>query len=481
MNVAQLITTDTRKALIGIGVTGRSVARYLNAQNKEFDVFDTRTNPPGLNEFKQEFPEAKVYVGIGGDAGTITDQLSGYREIILSPGIDPQSDWLQPAISAGVNVIGDIELFAQQAEAPIVAITGSNAKSTVTTLVAEMAEAASMDIGVGGNLGTAALDLLSPERELYVLELSSFQLELVSNLKPAAACILNISPDHMDRYPSMMAYHAAKQRIYMGAKHLIFNRDELLTQPLVQEGQTTTDFGLGKPDLNQYGLIDSDGETCLVRGNEVILTAAELHLKGLHNLGNVLAAFAIGEAVGLPFEAMKRAASKFSGLSHRCQFVCVNGGITWINDSKATNVGAVRAALAGLGGLGGSTKKKNIILIAGGQAKGQSFIELAPLIRKHVKQLILIGEDADQFSKDIADAAPSILAVDMQSAVQTAAELACDGDTVLLSPACASFDMFSGYQERGNAFAQSVLTLSDDLQSGGLQDETEKTSHGESL
>lgn len=457
MNVAQLITTDYRRALIGIGVTGYSVARYLHASGKEFDVFDTRSNPPGLEKFKQEFPGAQVYPG-----EVKPGQLSGYREVILSPGLDPQSDWLKKAAGSNTEIIGDIDLFAQQAEAPIVAITGSNAKSTVTTLLGLMAETASMNVGVGGNLGTAALDLLSPERELYVLELSSFQLELVKKLQPAVASILNISPDHMDRYPSMMAYHAAKQRVYLGAQQLVFNRDELLTQPLIQEGQTAISFGMDKPDLHQYGLVNREGEIWLAKGSEMIVSANNLALKGLHNLSNVLAAFALGEAVGIPMDAMKQAASEFNGLPHRCQFIVEENGVVWIDDSKATNVGAVRAALAGLGGsANGSTgnasaKERNIILIAGGQAKGQSFVELAPLIRKHVKQLILIGEGADQIAQDVFDAAPSVMAVDMNAAVLTAASLASDGDTVLLSPACASFDMFSGYEERGRIFAQSV-------------------------
>lgn len=455
--MAQLITTDTRRALIGIGVTGYSVARFLRSTEKEFDVFDTRSNPPGLEKFKKEFPQAHIYLG-NIDKG----QLSAYREVILSPGLDSQSEWLKAAVGPSTKIMGDIDLFARQANAPIVAITGSNAKSTVTTLLGYMAEVAGKNVGVGGNLGTAALDLLADEKELYVLELSSFQLELVKELKPAAACILNISPDHMDRYPSMMAYHAAKQRVYMGAEKVVFNRDELLTQPLLQENQKAISFGMDKPDLNQYGFAYKDGETLLVRGSETIVSANKLALKGLHNLSNLLAAFALGECVGLPMKAMIQAACEFAGLPHRCEFIAEQGEIVWINDSKATNVGAVRAALSGLGGVtisNGSaeaSRQKNIVLIAGGQAKGQSFAELAPLVRKHVKQLILIGEDADQIAQDIAEAAPSVLAVDMHAAVATAAEVASRGDTVLLSPACASFDMFSGYEERGRVFSQAA-------------------------
>ena len=450
--MAQLITTDSRKALIGIGVTGYSVARHFQSSGKDFDVFDTRPNPPGVERFRNEFPQARINLG-----EIAPGQLNHYREIILSPGLDPQSEWLQKAVSADTEIMGDIDLFARLAEAPIVGITGSNAKSTVTTLVGLMAEAAGLNVGVGGNLGTAALDLLNPERQLYVLELSSFQLELVNKLQPAVACILNMSPDHMDRYPSMIAYHAAKQRIYAGAEKLVFNRDDALTQPLIQEGQTAVSFGMDAPDLNQYGLVVCDGETCLARGREVIMHASELALKGRHNLANTLAAFALAEAVNIPLDAMKKAAKEFTGLPHRCQFVAEKQGVTWINDSKATNIGATGAALSGFGAAANASgTEPSIILIAGGQGKGQNFAELAPLMAGQVKQLILIGEDADQIARDIEGAVPCVLAFDLNAAVQTASDFASEGDTVLLSPACASFDMFSGYEERGSVFAELV-------------------------
>lgn len=445
--MAQLITTDTRRALIGIGVTGLSVARHLCARGQDFDVFDTRDSVPSQEAFSQEFPEVRVYTG-----AIAPQQLSGYREVILSPGIDSQSDWFKQAIGPETEVLGDIDLFAREANAPIVAITGSNAKSTVTTLLGEMAKEAGRNVGVGGNLGPAALELLAPERDLYVLELSSFQLELVRNFSAEVACILNLSPDHMDRYPSMMAYHAAKQRIYMGAKQLVFNRDDALTQPLIQEGQTATDFGLGTPDLNQYGLVYRDGKTYLAKGHDDIMPAAELQVQGRHNFSNVLAAFALGEMIGLSHEAMRTAARAFPGLPHRCELVANAEGVVWINDSKATNVGAVKAALTGFG----DESRKNIVLIAGGQAKGQRFSELVPMFKKWVKQLILIGEDADQFAKELSGAAAVVQAMDMDSAVQTAAQVAEKGDTVLLSPACASFDMFRGYEHRGQAFVHAV-------------------------
>lgn len=446
--MAQLITTDYRRALIGIGVSGVSAARFLTANKKEFDVFDTRENPSGLDCFEAEFSGVELRLG-----EIDPSALTGYREIILSPGIDPKSSWLQQAVEAGVEIIGDIELFSRVANAPIVAITGSNAKSTVTTLVGEMAVAAGLNVAVGGNLGVPALDLLEEDIELYVLELSSFQLETMHSLKAKVACILNITADHMDRYPSMVEYHAAKQRIYKGAEHLVINYSDILTHALIQVGQTASSFRSDEPDLNQYGLRRSGQTTFLVKGYDQILSADELKIKGSHNQANVLAAIAIGEAVGLPLDAMKKAAVEFSGLAHRSQTVAEKDGVLWVNDSKATNVGAVAAAITGLGG------RKNIVLIAGGQAKGQSFKDLAQLARQHVKQLILIGEDADKFEVDIGNAAPSIVAVDLHAAVKTAADIAEQGDVVLLSPACASFDMFSGYEQRGQMFTEYVKAL----------------------
>jgi len=446
--VTQLISTDTRRALIGIGVTGLSVARFLQSMGRSFDVFDTRDNPPNLDVFKAEFPDVRLHLGSIG-----ASDLSAYTEIIVSPGVDPQNSWVQSALQAGAKVIGDIELFAQVVDKPVIAITGSNAKSTVTTMVAEMAKTAGMKVGVGGNLGKAALDLLTEEVDLYVLELSSFQLELVESLEPSAASILNFSADHMDRYASMLNYHAAKQRIYRKAKQLVFNRDDDLTQPLLQGGQETISFGLDNPDINDFGLSELSGESWLIRGHQKLVRASDLALKGAHNHANVLAAMALSEAVGVPVESMVKVAKSFKGLPHRCQLVSEFNSVLWINDSKATNVGAVKAALAGLGA------DNNIVLIAGGLAKNQSFEELHPLVQKHVKQLILIGQDADKLAAALKDSAPQMFAVSMDAAVKVAARTSEAGNIVLLSPACASFDMFNGYEHRGDEFVKAVEAM----------------------
>lgn len=448
--MAQLITTDYRRALIGIGVSGFSVARYLSKTNKEFDLFDTRQAPTGLSSFQEEFDSVSITLG-----EIDPESLVGYREIILSPGIDPNSAWLMKAREAGADIIGDIELFARVAKAPIVSITGSNAKSTVTTLVGKMAKCAGLNVAVGGNLGIAALDLLADDIDLYVLELSSFQLEIVHNLSSKVACILNISADHMDRYPSMVEYHAAKQRIYKGAEHIVVNYSDVLTHALMQTGQTASSFCYDEPDLSQYGLRLYGKTTYLVKGREKLISADELKIKGKHNQVNVLSALAIGEAINLPFDAMKQASIEFEGLEHRSQTVAEKDGILWVNDSKATNVGATSAALSGLGA------GKNIVLIAGGQAKGQSFSELAPLVSRHVSQLILIGEDADKLQTDLAKTVPSVVAVDLKAAVKTAADIADSGNIVLLSPACASFDMFTGYEQRGQMFTDYARSIND--------------------
>ena len=446
--VTQLISTDTRRALIGIGVTGLSVARFLRSQGRDFDVYDSRENPPNLDLFQTEFPDVRLHLGALED-----EDLCGYSEVILSPGIDPKISWVQSALQAGVKVFGDIELFAQAVDKPVIAITGSNAKSTVTTLVAAMAKADGIKVGVGGNLGTAALDLLDENADLYVLELSSFQLELVDSLEPAAACVLNLSADHMDRYASMLEYHAAKQRIYKKAGRLVFNRDDELTQPLLQDGQTSLSFGLDNPDINDFGLGKLKGETWLVRGHNPLIAAADVALKGAHNHANVLAAMALAESIGISEEAMKAVAGNFNGLPHRCQLVSQYNSVEWIDDSKATNVGAVVAALKGLGA------DKNIVLIAGGQAKGQKFDALKSLVKQHVKQLVLIGQDADKLAAVLKDSAPTLFAVSMDAAVQAAAQSSQAGDIVLLSPACASFDMFKGYEHRGNEFVRAVEAL----------------------
>ncbi|SEG70787.1 UDP-N-acetylmuramoyl-L-alanine--D-glutamate ligase [Marinobacterium lutimaris] len=446
-----LIATDKKRVVIGLGQTGMACARYLFARGQAFFACDTRDNPPAADQFRREFPGVPLYCG-----PLDAELLCQAAEILLSPGVAQADPAIRQAVAQGVRLSGDIDLFCQQAKAPIVAITGSNAKSTVTSLVGEMAEAAGVNVRVGGNLGTPVLDLLDDSAELYVLELSSFQLETTNDLRAAAATVLNISPDHLDRYDSMQGYHAAKHRIFRGCSCAVTNRDDALTQPLVATGTKMRSFGLSKPDLNQFGLIGHQGGTWLARGLEPLLDVREMKIRGSHNQANALAALALGEAVGLPMAPMLEALKTFAGLKHRCQWVASKCGAEWYNDTKGTNVGATLAALNGLGAtLEGEEK---IILIAGGVGKGQTFDELDAPMGRFGRELVLIGEDAPKLAAEITSV-PHRFATSMDEAVALANSIAGPGDIVLLSPACASFDMFSGYPARGEAFVSAVEEL----------------------
>jgi UDP-N-acetylmuramoylalanine--D-glutamate ligase len=347
-------------------------------------------------------------------------------------------------------VVGDVDLFVAAATAPVVGITGSNAKSTVTALVGEMAGAAGLNVGVGGNLGPPALDLLSPERELYVVELSSFQLERAGRLDLKLATVLNISADHLDRHGSMPRYHQAKHRIFRGCQTAVVNRDDPLTVPLLEDAVKVISWGMGEPDLDNFGLRQIDGVEFLCRGFEPILASAALPLPGRHNIANALAALAIGHGIGLPLDAMQAGLAGFRGLPHRCQLVLEAGGVRWVNDSKGTNVGATEAALRGLGG------DQDLILIAGGQAKGADFAALKQPLAAHGRLLLTIGEDAQRIEDALGDTVATRRAGSLEEAVVIALEESRDGDTVLLSPACASFDMFASYIDRGEQFSELV-------------------------
>ena len=455
--MAELIASNRLTVVVGLGATGLSVARFLSAQDEPFVVVDSRQQPPALAQLNNELPEVRTELGQL-DSAT----LCSADRLIVSPGLALDTPALLEAANAGVEIIGDIELFARHAKAAIVAITGSNGKSTVTTLLGEMARSAGKNTGVGGNLGTPALDLLGDDKELYVLELSSFQLESVNALGAEVATVLNVSPDHMDRYESILDYHRAKHRVFKGARQIVVNRGDCLSQPLIGDAVTNWSFGLDKPDFGAFGLLEHLDETWLAFQFEPLMPVAEVRIKGRHNIANALAALALGHAVGLPREAMLAALRSFPGLAHRCQNIAQRQGVIWIDDSKATNVGATLAAIEGLSESASTDEKKtaNIVLIAGGQAKGQDFSALAKALPGRVKQVILIGEDAEQLAQAFDNCVPSIHATSMPSAVSAAARMASDGDIVLLSPACASFDMFAGFEERGRCFAEAVAGLS---------------------
>lgn len=447
-----LIQRGGLRVVAGLGKTGLSVVRYLVAQGYTVAVTDTRLEPPCLADLP-----AGVACHLGGLDQTL---LCSAAEIILSPGLALTEPAIAAAIDKGVSVIGDIQLLRRATSAPIVAITGSNAKSTVTTLVGDMAAAAGVRVAVGGNLGTPSLDLLANDPELIVLELSSFQLETTSNLAAAVAVVLNISEDHMDRYNGMVDYHRAKHRIFQGCQAYVHNRDDSLTRPLVADAIPHRSFGLSAPDIYDFGVLrDLDGTTWLAKGRERLLNAAHMHIKGSHNVANALAALALGEAVGLPLNSMLDTLKQFKGLPHRCQFVAEQDGLSFYNDSKGTNVGATLAAIEGLGSAlaqpSGAGSRVSVIL--GGVGKGQDFQPLAAALRQYGRVALLIGEDAAKIAAAIDGHVQIAYADSLDDAIAQSRLCSQAGDAVLLSPACASFDMFLNYEERGEQFVAAVL------------------------
>ena len=445
-----LIASDQFRIVVGLGKSGMSLVRFLAQQGVRFAVADTRANPPELATLQRDYPEVEVRCG-----ELDVDFLCRASELYVSPGLALATPALREAAARGVKMSGDIDLFTRHAKAPIIAITGSNAKSTVTTLVGEMAAAAGRKVAVGGNIGTPALDLLSDEVELYVLELSSFQLETTERLGAEVATCLNISEDHMDRYDGMAQYHLAKHRIFRGARQVVVNRDDALSRPLIADQVPCWTFGLGKPDFKRFGLIEENGEKQLAFQFEALMPTAELKIRGAHNQSNALAALALGHAVGLPFEAMLQTLRRFVGLPHRCQWVRELHGVGYYDDSKATNVGAALAAIEGLG----ADIAGKLVLIAGGDGKGADFSALKAPVAKFCRAVVLLGRDAEQIAEALGDAAPLLRVKTLDEAVQRCAELAQSGDAVLLSPACASLDMFKNFEERGRLFAQAAEGL----------------------
>ena len=446
-----LIASDHFRIVVGLGKSGMSLVRFLASRGVAFAVADTRENPPELATLRRDYPQVEVRCG-----ELDVDFLCRADELYVSPGLALATPALQQAAARGVKLSGDIELFARNAKAPIVAISGSNAKSTVTTLVGEMAAAAGKRVAVGGNLGTPALDLLNDDVELYVLELSSFQLETTDQLNAEVATVLNISEDHMDRYSGLPAYHLAKHRIFRGARQVVVNRQDALSRPLLTEGQTCWTFGLNAPDFKAFGLREENGEKYLAFEFQNLMPVRELKVRGAHNQSNALAALALGHAVGLPFDAMLSSLRSFTGLAHRCQWLRERDGVNWYDDSKATNVGAALAAIEGLG----ADIDGKLVLVAGGDGKGADFSALRAPVAAHCRAVVLLGRDAELLAQALGDSVPLIRVKTLDEAVQQCAALARPGDAVLLSPACASLDMFKNFEERGRLFAHAVEGLS---------------------
>lgn len=446
---------QANRIIVGLGATGLSCARYLHSLGETFQVVDSRLDPPGLNELKAQFPSLQVTLG-----EFSATMLSEANELIVSPGISIQTPAIVAAREAGVAISGDIDIFSKAVLKPLVAVTGSNGKSTVVTLLAAMATKAGLRVGLGGNLDGAqaapALDLLrQDEKDIYILELSSFQLETTECLAARAAVILNVSDDHMDRYASKQDYEAAKQRIFKGAQFAVVNRDETASAPWSSDCDIVSSFGMNSPQSGEWGVAERNGETILMFGDEFLLSAKTLKIAGKHNISNALAALALGQAIDLPRQAMIEALQEFPGLPHRCQWLRNLRGVDYFNDSKGTNVGASIVAIESLGEI----LKGKLVLIAGGVDKGADFSVMAPVVAKFVKLAILIGRDAKNMASAFKDSIEIIFASSLIEAVNMAAARSSEGDAVLLSPACASFDMFTDFTHRGRVFVSAVEEL----------------------
>ncbi|HTV77934.1 MAG TPA: UDP-N-acetylmuramoyl-L-alanine--D-glutamate ligase [Steroidobacteraceae bacterium] len=438
--------------IVGLGVTGLSCARYLLGHGWRICVTDSRQDPPGRAELARLAPDVTVRSGAL-DASLLEEAVC----VVASPGVPLSDPFFAEAQRRGITIVGDIELFALGADAPVVGVTGTNGKSTVTTLVGRMAARAGMRVRVGGNLGEPALDLLQASQadaqptELYVLELSSYQLEATASLDLRAAAVLNVTPDHMDRYASIEQYAAAKARIFARCDTAVINLDDPLVAVMPHKAARVVGFSLRDAPGADYTVAANDGRQWLVRRGEPLIALGSMRLTGLHNAANALAALALGEAVGLPLQAMLEELTSFTGLPHRSQWVAEVAGVRYVDDSKGTNVGATLAAVAGMPG--------PLIVIAGGDGKSQDFTPLRDAFRGKVRGVVLIGRDAPALEQALGDVCPTRRSASLPEAVRAAAKMARPGDTVLLSPACASLDMFRNYAHRGEVFSSAVREL----------------------
>ena len=443
---------DARRfhVIAGLGKTGVSVARYLRSRGVPFAVTDSRANPPGVDQLKHIAPDVECKFGV-----LDAELLAKAEVIVLSPGLALAEPAIVAARSRGAQVVGDIELFVQVARAPIIAITGSNGKSTVTMLTGHLLNHAGKKALVGGNIGTPALDLLEqPVPDFYVLELSSFQLETTFSLHAAAAAVLNISEDHMDRYASLVAYAEAKARIYHHAAVAVINADDRETRRDFDRARRHVAFAVHHTDAD-YRIQHINGRRFLTVGEQSFSDIAHLPIQGEHNAANVLAAVALCEAVGVKADRLRDGLRSFKGLPHRCVLVREHNGVRYYNDSKATNVGAALAAINGIG----PVINGKLVIIAGGDAKGQDLSPLAAAFSHYARAVVLLGRDAERVSAVVPDTVRQEFVDSIEEAVKSAADLAEQGDAVLLSPACASLDMFRNYEERGDRFSLAVERL----------------------
>lgn len=446
-----LIGSDRIRAVVGLGATGLSCVRFLANKDIEFYVVDSRDNPPGLEKARALCPENRIFTG---DLSVL--ETLGVTELYVSPGVALKTPILIELADRGVSMRGDIDLFCDYVNAPFIAITGSNAKSTVTTLVALLLQACGKNAKPGGNLGVPALDLLSSNTDFYVLELSSFQLETTHALKADLACLLNVSEDHMDRYDDFYEYQRVKQKVYLGCKAAVCNKQDILTAPLLSEATPVRVFTTKSPDLKEFGMLEDTDGAWLCRGVERLYHTSQIALKGSHNYANVLASLAMLELLGVDLmsDGIAKVLGEFGGLAHRCETVRIFRNVTFINDSKGTNVGATLAALQGLG-----TTKKNILLIMGGEGKGADFSALTKPVSDFVRIVYLFGKDAGRIAKALPKNIQIKQCDSLSDIVLTASKDAQENDLVLFSPACASFDMYKNYEMRGEHFTQLVSSL----------------------
>ena len=453
-----LVLDGARIVVVGLGDTGLSLARWLRRRGARVSVTDTRETPPGVAALRHEFPDMELLLGVDPDAA-----IAGADVIAVSRGVDRRSGAIAQAAKRGVPVVGDIELFAQalarQSDAPpVIAITGSNGKSTVTAMAGDICVAGGLNPVVAGNIGLPVLDALSviedgaPMPGAFVLELSRFQLESTISLKPRAATVLNISEDHLDRYEGLQEYVAAKARIFAGDGVQVLNREDARSAGMKRAGRSAVTFGLDQPRADEdWGLSGSDAAATLRRGSRDIAPLSILQVAGLHNAANALADAALCRAIGVDDAAVVGGWRRFQGLPHRVKNINKINNIVFYDDSKGTNVGATVAALTGM--------REPVVLIAGGDGKGQDFAPLAAAARGRARAIVLIGRDAPLIAAAIGDAVPLIKAGDMTQAVEMAFNAAQPGDAVLLSPACASYDMFRNYVHRAEVFAEVVASL----------------------
>ena len=435
-----------RTLIVGLGSTGLSVAKFLRSHGGSVCVVDSRATPPSLAELRRLYPDVDVGLETLDEAW-----LEGVSRVVLSPGLSADLPLARAARARGIAVVSDIELFARAVAAPVVAVTGSNGKSTVTTLTRELLVANGIEALAGGNLGPPALELLDRDADVYVLEVSSFQMETTDSLHPQAAALLNISADHLDRHGTLARYAELKQKLLDAARIGVFNDDDPLVRTMGLAHPHGVPFSTTHAPTAGYGIVTVDGSRWLARCGTPVFPCERLRMRGRHNEANALASIALAEVVSDRELTDLDVLAEFAGLAHRCEFVAEHDGVTFINDSKGTNVGATVAALEGF--------DAPLVLIAGGQAKGASFAPLAQAARGRLTAAILIGESAPDLERALADVCATERAPSLDAAVARAAALAEPGGTVLLSPACASFDMFKNYEDRGRQFAAAVREL----------------------